>query len=310
MESLGAHEPEDTPYNARSPSLEMTLPSKKPLIFVVDIKVLSLANISRDILLAPIISNFPHICLQLMSTLDCPDCSVLHCVVDTATALMTGNFHFVAISAKDYPRCVAKLYVPKAYNPIVLSGTVQRGWESVTMELTVGFQFHLPYFTDDGHAMSILIATGPQVTINSIVGLPFIQSTCMIINLSDHVTNMRALDTHPFPLEYHHAMVHVPIVDNDDAACVHLSNANHNLIQEIEALEQHFSAASFVVDVTKDNSKCMSFGSCAVGQPMSVATGDIHSALCQKSILGKHGLFHSPMEDYSDPESLGGLYDD
>jgi hypothetical protein len=172
----------------------------------------------------------------------------------------------------------------------------------------VGFQFHLPYFTHDGQATSILIATGPQVNVNIIVGLPFIQATHMIIDLSNHVADMHALNTCPFPLEYCCAMVHVPIVDEDNAACVHLSNANCNLIQEIKALEHHFSAVSFVVDVTKDNAKRMLFGSCAMSQPMSVATGDLHSALHQESVLGKHGLFHSPTEDYSDPYSLGGLY--
>ena len=95
-------------------------------------------------------------------------------MVDTAAALTTGNFHFVAALAKRYPHCVAKLYAPKDYNPIVLSGIVQRGGESITTDLTVGFQFHLPYLTRDGQAMSILIAIGPHITVNTIVGLPFI----------------------------------------------------------------------------------------------------------------------------------------
>jgi hypothetical protein len=52
--------------------------------------------------------------------------------------LPTGNFHFVAALAKKFPHCVAKLYVPQNYNPIVLSGIVQRGGESVTMEYMWG----------------------------------------------------------------------------------------------------------------------------------------------------------------------------
>ncbi len=124
-----------------------------------------------------------------------------------------------------------------------------------------------------------MIATRPQVTVDIIVRLPFIQATHMIIDLYDHVANMRALDTCPFPFEYHFAMVHVLIVDEDNAARVHLSNTNCNFIREIKALEQHFSAASFVVDVTKDNAKCVLFRSCAVGQPMSVATGNLNLAL-------------------------------
>ena len=50
-----------------------------------------------------------------------PIAPFLHCVVDTAAALTTGNFHFVAALAKKYPHCVAKLYAPEDHNPIVLS---------------------------------------------------------------------------------------------------------------------------------------------------------------------------------------------
>ncbi len=131
--------------NPNNPSTGLpSLPSKKSLIFVINVPVLSLLTPSCAIMPVPIMSNFPHISLQLGSTLDCADCSVLRCVVDTAAVLTTGNFHFVANLAKKYPHCNAKLYVPEDYNPIILFGIVQRGGESATMELTVGFQFHLP----------------------------------------------------------------------------------------------------------------------------------------------------------------------
>ncbi len=84
-------------------------PSKKPLIFIINIPVLSLSTPSRGIMPAPIMSNFLHIRLQLGSTLDCADRPVLHCAVDMAAALTTDNFHFVAALAKKYPHCIAKL---------------------------------------------------------------------------------------------------------------------------------------------------------------------------------------------------------
>jgi hypothetical protein len=227
LASMGIRTNPDNP-SMGSPSL----PSKKPLIFVINVPVLSSLTPSRPIVPAPIMSNFPHIRLQLGSTLDCAGCPVLHCVVDAAAALTTGNFHFVAALAKKYPHCVPKLYVLEEYNPIVLSGIVQRGGESsVTTELTVGFQFHLPYKTHDGRDTSILIATGPHVTVNTIVKLPFIQATRMIIYRSDNVTDMCALMTFPFPLKYRHAMVHVPIVDKDNTACIYLSTAHHDMIK-------------------------------------------------------------------------------
>ncbi len=135
---------------------------------------------------------------------------MLRFIVDTAAALTTGNFHFVAAVAKRHPHCVAKIFVPNDYSPIVLSGIVQRGGESVTTEVSVGFQFHLSYLTKEGEPTSILIATGPHVTVNLIVGLPFIQATRGIIDFADNVADLRALDAPPFPIEYRRATVHVP----------------------------------------------------------------------------------------------------
>jgi hypothetical protein len=130
----------------------------------------------------------------------------------------------------------------------------------------------------------------------------------MIIDLSENVADMRALDASPFPLEYHRATVHVPIVDEANAARIHLSTTHLNMIKDIEALEWHFSAASHMADVLNDNAnRRVSFGSRAVGQPMSYTMGNVISALCQDSLLGKHGLFDSPMDNFSDPQSLGDL---
>jgi hypothetical protein len=130
----------------------------------------------------------------------------------------------------------------------------------------------------------------------------------MIINLSNNVADMRALDASPFPLEYRCTTVHVPIVDKANAARIHLSTAHLNMIKEIEALERHFSAASHVTEVPDDNAnRHVSFKSHAVGQPMSYMMGNLNSALYQDSLLGKHALFDSPMDNYSDPQSLGDL---
>ncbi len=295
--------PDDTKSSGTSP--------KKPTIYIVDISVLSSSSPTRAIMPTPIMFNFPHICLQLGSTIDCADCPVVHCVVDTAATLTTGNFHFVAALAKKHPHCVTKIYVPDNYIPIVLSGIIQHGGESVTTELTVGFQFHLPYKTRDGQDTSILIVTGPHVTVNTIARLPSIQATRMIINLSDNVADMRALLTSPFLFEYCHAMVHVPIVDEYNAACIHLRTTHQDIIKQIKALQWHFAAVSHLADVNDNNShKGVSFRSRAVGEPMS-KTGTLNPALRQDLVLGKHGLIRTPMDNYSDPESLRGpnMYD-
>jgi hypothetical protein len=75
----------------------------KPLILIADVQVLSLANLSKDILPAPIVSNLPHILLKFGTLLDNPDCPSVRCLVDTGAALTTGNFHYVAAIAKRFP---------------------------------------------------------------------------------------------------------------------------------------------------------------------------------------------------------------
>jgi hypothetical protein len=272
--------------------------AKKPhlTILVIDIAVLSSASPSKSILPAPIVTNFPHIHLQLGSTLDDPACPVIRCVVDTAAALTTGNFHFVAAIAKSYPHTVTKIFVPEDYNPIVLSGIVQRGGESITTELTVGFQFHLPYLTTDGSPTSILIATGPHVTVNTIVGLPFIQATRAIIDLSDDVADLRAIDHPPFPIEYRRATVHVPTIEEGADRPVHLTEAKSAVIQTLEHLKAYFSAAELISNGALPD-RHVSFGTCPGKRfPM------LQTALSQASTLGTTGFVGNPMEHYCDPE--------
>ena len=273
------------------------------MILVADVVVLSSASPTRAILLAPIMSNFPHIHLQLGTVLDCPNCPVIWCVVDTAAALSTGNFHFVAAVAKQYPHCVAKLFVPKDYNPIVLSGIVQHGSESVTMELTVGFQFHLPYLTRKGDTTSILIATGPHVTVNTIVGLPFIQATRAVIDLADNVAKLRALDAPPFPLKYRRATVLVPIVDEGNEHPVHMVDAYSDLIAEINSLERHFTSADLVQvkSAGVDGTRSVRFGARPVGATHILQTR-LQSALTHSTEIGKSGFVGDPMDHYNDPD--------
>ncbi len=281
---------------------------KKPMILVVDVVVLSSATPTRNILPAPIMSNFPHIHLQLGTELGCSNCPLIRCVVDTTAALSTGNSHFVAAVAKQYPHCIAKLFVPKDYYPFFLSGIVQRGGESITTELTVGFQFHLPYLTKDGDTTSILIATGPQVTVNTIVGLPFIQATRAVIDLADNVAELRALDAPPLPLEYRRATVHVPIVDEGNKHPVHMADAYDNLIAEINALERHFTSANLIhVKSNIVNGPCsVHFGARPVTATQVLPT-TLQSAMTHSTGIGSSGFFGDPMDHYNDPNMGIGL---
>jgi hypothetical protein len=82
-----------------------------PAIFFMSsvVQVLS-APPARRILPVPVQAAFPHLTIQLGSTLGCNNCPAIRCVIDTAAALTTGNFHFFAQIAKAYPHTVAAIY--------------------------------------------------------------------------------------------------------------------------------------------------------------------------------------------------------
>ena len=188
-----------------------------PAVFLLQVPdvsttVLSTSAPAKRILPVPIQTCFPHIVLQLGQVLGCSKCPAIRCVVDTAAAINTGNLHYFAAIAKAFPHAVAAIYSAADHNPIILSGIVQQGGSSVTTDLTVAFQFHMPYLTREGTNTTFLVACGPNVTVNCILGLPFIQATRMVIDAADNVADLRALDTPPFQMDMRRAMCTEPAV--------------------------------------------------------------------------------------------------
>jgi hypothetical protein len=100
---------------------------------------------------------------------------------------------------KRFPHCVAQIFAPKDYLPIVLSGIVQSSDQAaVTTKLEVGWRFHLPHKTREGDMASFAIPTGSNVSVNTILGLPFQVATGMVIDLVENVVECKSLDCSPF----------------------------------------------------------------------------------------------------------------
>jgi hypothetical protein len=165
----------------------------------------------------------PHINLQLGKDLSDSSSPILCCVVDTAAALCTGNYHFFAAIAKQYPQCVAKIFLPEEYSPIVLFGIVQDNADAITTELLVAFQLHLPYFTKEGSTTSFVMATGPHLSVNTVLGLPLITVTGMILDLdfNDNVVQAKNLDCPPFPIDFCRTMKTIPAIKDDKGPKTH-----------------------------------------------------------------------------------------
>jgi hypothetical protein len=204
--------------------------------------------------------------------------------------------------AERYPHCVAKLYIPWDYNPIVLSGIVQCGGESITMELTVGFQFHLPYLSKEGNPTNILIATGPHITVNMIVGLPFIQAMRAMTNLADNVADLRALDAPSSPLEYQCTTVHVPTaIGEGNKHPVHMTGKYADIISEINTLERYFTSAYVITTTLAEGGvgvHQVRFRASPIKSDYILPT-NLQSALAAKS--NERGFVDDAMDNYSDP---------
>ncbi len=180
--------------------------------------------------------------MQFGTELICPNSPSIRCDVDSCAALLTGNFHFFASLAKCFPHCLAKVYAPRDYAPIILSGIVQSHQDkAVTMELEVGFQFHLPYKTTDGDESSLMIAMGPHVSVNTIFGLPFMQGTGMIRDLVNNLAECKYLDCPPFPIDFRRTLNHVPVTDKPSAE-VQVTRIYRDVIHKTEHLKQYYAA--------------------------------------------------------------------
>jgi hypothetical protein len=112
----------------------------------------------------------------------------------------------------------------------------------------------------------------------------------MTLDMTDHVTELKTLDAPPFPIEYSHATVHVPIVDKSK---IRVSIADYQpVVKLIEELECHFAAAVHPPPITTHASpKHVSFESCAI-DTIVTAHIDCHS--------GKHGSMYTDLAFYHD----------
>jgi hypothetical protein len=134
------------------------------------------------------------------------------------------------------------MYTPDNYAPIVLSGVVQSNQELVTTELEVGFLFHLPYQTQEGDTSSLMVATGPNISVNTILGLLFMKAMGMVLDLVDEVADCRYLDCPPFPVDFCRTTNHVPVLDDPSMPRDNHAPSHLQIINEVENIKQYFNA--------------------------------------------------------------------
>jgi hypothetical protein len=170
------------------------------------------------------------------------DCPALKCVFDLGAALSTANFHFMEAVIWQFPYIPKKIYLPEDYAAIVLSGIVNTtDLAPVTMELTVGFDIHLPYITKDGNTTSLLVATGPDVAVNIVLGLPFITAMGMVANFADNICEAKNLLCKPFPINFKCATKSIPVFQSSADCSQCLRRDVTSILQVLGMLRSYYN---------------------------------------------------------------------
>jgi hypothetical protein len=244
-------------------------------IFVVDVPIFAATTPLKPQMPILIQSNLPHIAIKFGQDLDNSNCPTIRCALDTCAALTMGSFHFFAAIAKRYPHCVEKVFAPQDYASIVPMGIVRNKTETVTTELEVGFLFYLPYKTLDGNDLSFMVATGPHVLVNMIVGLLFIKGVGMIIGSVNNVAECKYFDCPPFPIDYQHTSNQVPVMDKPSVPVHHACPYLSAMIREIENLERYYDAKVLGQGSWISKTNAVHFGSASAARDAVSDTGSV-----------------------------------
>jgi hypothetical protein len=182
-----------------------------------DVVILSTQSLKPQILIV-IHNPMPHLSLQTGTSKEEKDCPALRWMFDTGASLSTANFHYMEAVVRQYPHILKAIYLPDNYAAITFSGIVTTPTEApITTKLSVGFEIHLPYVTKDSNDTSLLVAAGPNVAVNLILGLPFIKAMGMIVDFIDNICEAKHLVCDPFPIDFRCARKSIPVSGVHDA---------------------------------------------------------------------------------------------
>ncbi len=106
----------------------------------------------------------------------------------------------------------------------------------ITTKLNVGFDIHLPYATKDGNNTSLLVAAGPDVADNLILGLPFIKATGMIADFVNTVCEAKNLLCNLFPIDFKRATKSIPVFADSAAVSQSHGTQERSVLQVLGML--------------------------------------------------------------------------
>ena len=129
---------------------------------------------------------------------------------DSCAVLNVGFLPYHLAIAKACPSVVKSItWAKKDYAPLVLSGIVNNkesgdtsNTPSTTTLLPATIEYHTPYLTKDDTPITLKIALGNQVGVNTILGLSTIKNAKMSLDLDANVVQSGVIKGSPFQLSF------------------------------------------------------------------------------------------------------------
>jgi hypothetical protein len=205
-------------------------------------------------------NGLPHITFNLGSTTD--QDPTLCGLMDTCGALNTGYLPFHLWLKSERPDLVAEFISfddTNPFEPIKLGGAIRDPADFVSSDhgnLTAVIRYYTPYVDTTNSPITLSFALGPDVTVNTIFGLPMLCDLDAIISLRSNSMHSRSLN-HDFPITRAAAHVGLPpgcLFDPDSASRNHASTCGLLPSAAASAASVVSSAAPALATATDDMS--------------------------------------------------------
>ena len=237
-------------------------------------------------------SPMAHITFQTGTSNEEKDCPNLRCVFDTGAALSTANFHFMEAAVCQNPHILKRVYMPADYASIVLSGILTSSNDEPITNGTSSWVQNSPPLPYQGQKQDILlVATGPDVAVNHILGLPFIKAMGMIGNFVDNVCQAKHLLCNLFPIDFKCATKSIPVFMYATAPCnVHDTQDPLQVLATLRKLILSKSNVNISADMASISAKKKTrFCNCWVSPVSSASSVSSDANDYQHQVLGDLG---------------------
>jgi hypothetical protein len=198
---------------------------------------------SKPLLPINIDCHLPHFDLAVGQR-DTASIFKLSLTFDTCAVTNIGWSNYHTAIAKKFPEIVKSLtWAKDQFTPLTLSGVVSPEDAKPDNEkrhqtiLPAIIEYHMPYLSKSGSATSFKVAIGPNVTVNTIIGMSMIKAGKFSLNVEDNVIDLGILDTSPFTVIYKLTIHTMPNTLNSHKGkmTLHINHDNHVSIETINA---------------------------------------------------------------------------